>query len=51
MRRYLDAIAIIALGVAVTILGEPPLSLFVGAAGAVTGCFALYGAITHGGDD
>lgn len=47
MRRYLGPIAIIALGVAVTILGEPPLSLIIGAAGGITGAFALYEELTR----
>jgi len=44
VRRWIDFLSIMALSLFVVVLGEPPLSLFVGGAGAVT---AVFGFITY----
>lgn len=41
MRRWLDFLSIMGLSLLVVVLGEPPLSLFVGGAGAATAVFAF----------
>lgn len=46
MTRYLEALAIITLGITVAIIGEPrPLGLIVGAFGGITGAVALHHAL------
>lgn len=43
MKRYLEPIAIIALGIAVAVVGDPrPLGLIVGGIGGATGAFILF---------